>query len=113
MESIQYVEVSKENAIPSANDLLSKWADATGEDIEPHHKPSAILCSSEVEPILANFKAYLTPTGWYKMVGETMESKGCGQSTVEVDDGSASQHLASPASLVQARQEEGGQLFSV
>ena len=114
MDSIQYVEVSKENAIPSANDLLSKWADATGEDIESHHKPSAILCSSEVEPILANFKAYLTPTGWYKMVGETMETKGCGQGAVEVvDDGSASQQLASPASLAQARQEEGGNLFSV
>ena len=44
----------------------------------------------------------------------SLETKGCGQSGVEVvDDGSTSQQLASPASLAQARQEEGGNLFSV
>ena len=105
MESIDYVEVSKENAIPSANDLLSKWADVTGDDIEPHQKPSAIICSSEVEPILTNFKAYLTPTGWYKRVEESMVGSSCVRNNNEVDDGSTSQ-LATPDSV--ARQEGDG-----
>ena len=109
MESIEYVEVSKENAIPSANDLLSKWADVTGgEDIEPHHKPSTIICSSEVEPILTGFKAYLTPTGWYKHVEESMMGRSCVRDSNEVDDGSTSQ-LATPDSIVQ---QEGDGKFS-
>ena len=64
MESIEYVERSKENAIPSANDLLSKWDDA-GEEVE--YKQNTVMCSvGDSDPVLMNLKALMGAQGWYQ-----------------------------------------------
>ena len=111
IESIDYVEKSKENAIPSASDLLSKWADASDELDATYSKPSAIICSSAMDPMITNFKSLLTPTTWYRTIADS----GCsgGRHIFEHSDESSMTQLASPQHVPAIVEQEGGGRYTI
>jgi hypothetical protein len=85
-ESIEYVERSKESAMPSANDLLSKWADM-GDDSQ--FKPNNMMCSVGAlsDPVLTDLKSFIATNDWFQRFERQFVDNACGDS--DADDGSS------------------------
>jgi hypothetical protein len=82
-EGIEFIELSKDNSIPSANDLLAKWVSAK-DDTE--HTEKAMMCARghtmdhELDlNILASF-------GWYRRLEDAITGGVCGKVSVDDDD---------------------------
>ena len=74
MESIEFVEKSKENAIPSAHDVLSKWENG-GDGGEWECKENTAMCTSQsaLDKVMSlNAFTSLGPKRWYKRVEDAI-----------------------------------------
>ena len=92
VESIEFVEKSKENAIPSAHDVLSKW-DKGSDGGEWQCKQNSALCTSHttLDKVLS-----LNARRWYKRMEDAI-TDGCSP-FLGVQKVASSQEPSSPSS---------------
>ena len=81
MDSIDFVEQSKDTSIPSAKDLLAKWTEAT-DDWE--HKERAMCTSSPAVLDRVLSLNVFTSIGWFKRMEDAVANGTCGDL---MDDG--------------------------
>jgi hypothetical protein len=83
MESIEVVEFSKDNSIPSANDLLAKWVSAK-DDTE--HTEKAMMCARGHNMDRVVDLNIFTSFGWYRRLEDALAGGACGNVSVADDD---------------------------
>jgi hypothetical protein len=83
MESIEFVELSKDNSIPSANDLLAKWVSAK-DDTE--HTENAVMCAQGHTMDHVLDLNILTSFDWYRRLEDALTGGICGKVSDDDDD---------------------------
>lgn len=86
MENIAFVESTRESAIPSANDLLSRW---TNVNEESEQKENTVTCASEPnmqEVLNLDLFSSMSPQKWFKKMEDALTDNGCGTQTTATED---------------------------
>jgi hypothetical protein len=83
MESIEFVELSKDNSIPTANDLLAKWI-SVKDDTE--HTEKAMMCAQGHNMDRVLDLNILTSFSWYRRLEDAITEGVCGRVSVDEDD---------------------------
>jgi hypothetical protein len=83
MDSIEFVDLSKDNSIPSANDLLAKWVPVK-DDTE--HTEKAMMCAQGHNMDRVLDLNILTSFGWYRRLEDALTGGICGRVSDDDDD---------------------------
>jgi hypothetical protein len=77
LDSIDFVEKQQMDAIPSANELLNKWADTSHDTL--HEATNTMMCTAKpgIERVLA-LEVVLSTKRLYKRVEDAISDSVCG-----------------------------------